>query len=108
MIDISLSRDPETGLISGKIVPKNNLLESYFETEVQNDLALIGYVETLAAQDGPVEIIGNAHTLKFNDDRYTVTSLFDEAAPPTTGTKTEFLFLLSQWRDFLRREIDEN
>ncbi|MCF8469060.1 MAG: hypothetical protein K9G33_16820 [Sneathiella sp.] len=107
MVQIAITRDSDTGVISGKITPENKTLEDYFETEIQNDSGIIRHLrKKLMDSDGTdVELIGNAYYLALGPETFTVRPLFEPGLPPATGPTGDFLFLLDQWADFLLNKI---
>ena len=110
MIDITLHRDPKTGLIKGKISPANRMLEEFFETEIQNDIAVIHYLSSRATDaDGyNVEVTGNAFTLTLTADQYIVSPLYDPDTAPHEGPREDFFFILGEWRKFLAQETGQS
>ena len=107
-MQIFITRDSDTGIVSGKITPENKLLEDYFETEIQNDTGVIRHLrKKLMDSDGAdVELIGNAYYLSLGPETFTIRSLFEPDSRATTGSTGDFLFLLDQWYDFLLNKID--
>ena len=103
MVQISITRDEETGRISGVIIPENKTLEDYFETEIQNDMAVIRHIRKKLpdAEEMDVDISGNAYCLTLGRDQFTIMPLFDKTAAPVSGPMGEFLYLLDQWYAFL-------
>jgi|TARA_R110002094_G_scaffold25946_4_gene38255 hypothetical protein len=106
MMEISIRRDRKTGLLHIKTTPENKLLEEFFETEIQNDLALIDYVYARLArqEDTETEITGNAFSLLLTHDRYIITPLFEQGLPPFEGPQEEFLHILDCWRKRLEKD----
>ncbi|MDF2367990.1 hypothetical protein [Sneathiella sp.] len=110
MLEIHLERDKETGLIESRLSPENNLLKEFFETEIQDDMALINYLRTKTIdQEGEdYEITGNSFTLTLTLDRYIITPIYEDTRPPQDGPREDFFYLLDRWRQFLKREAREN
>ena len=106
MHDISIHRDQKSGLLKARISPANKVLEEFLETEIQNDLRVIDYLteRTLDAAIHYVDTTGNAFSLKLTADSYFITPLYENDIPPQEGPLDEFLYLLNQWRDFLKKE----
>ncbi|MBO0335136.1 hypothetical protein J0X12_16055 [Sneathiella sp. CAU 1612] len=110
MEEIFLTRDTESGLIDVKITPENKLLKEFFETEIQDDMALIDYLVTKAThQEGKdFEITGNAFSLTLTPDRYSITPLYEDRRSPQGGPRRDFFLLLDYWRQFLENEHHKN
>ncbi|MEX0582817.1 MAG: hypothetical protein WD185_04040 [Sneathiella sp.] len=102
-----MNRDKATGLIRTKISPENKMLEEFFETEIQGDIALIDYLFDKAADapGGEFEINGNAFSLTLTADSYQIESIFDENGQRQEGAREDLFYLLDRWRAFI---IDGN
>ncbi|TNE35368.1 MAG: hypothetical protein EP348_09150, partial [Alphaproteobacteria bacterium] len=61
---ITAKYNPDIGLFDAEITPKNNLLESYFETEIQQDTIFLEELRARIASGAEVDISGNAHLLE--------------------------------------------
>ncbi len=109
MQEIFLIRDINSGLIKVKILPENKLLEEFFETEIQDDLALTDYLMSKdAGRNGnDYEITGNAFSLTLTADRYIISPLYEDKRAPQEGPSVDFFTLLSRWRHFLKNENSE-
>lgn len=103
-----LRRDRKSGLLKITIVPENKTLEDFFETEIQNDLALIDYILARLPRDEgeEMEITGNAFSLMLTETDYIILPLFDAAAdtPAAKGPREDFLHILGLWRARLARD----
>lgn len=110
MEEIFLTRDKESSLIDVKISPENKLLKEFFETEIQDDMALIDYLMTKAThqQDKDYEITGNAFSLTLTPDRYIITPLYEDTRSPQGGPRGDLFLLLDYWRQFLENESSNN
>ncbi len=103
---IRLRRDRKSGLLKITIAPENKALEDFFETEIQNDLALIDYILARLARDTgeEMEITGNAFSLILTETDYIISPLFDADAPAATGPREDFLHILGLWWARLARD----
>ncbi len=103
MIEVTLHRDMKSGLVKARISPANRLLEEFFETEIQNDAAVIHYLSSRAADaDGyDVEVTGNAFNLTLTADQYVISPLFDPERASQEGPRSDFFFILDKWQEFL-------
>ena len=110
MLEIHLERDKKTGLIEVRIFPENNLLKEFFETEIQDDMALINYLRTKDAGvlEENYEITGNGFTLTLTADRYMITPVYEDTRAPQEGPREKFFLLLNYWRQFLLGERKGN
>ena len=106
MLKIHLQRDRKTGLIEARLSPENKLLKEFFETEIQDDIALINYLRTKDTdiQDENFEITGNGFTLTLTSDRFIITPIYEDTRPPEGGPRDNFFHLLNCWRQFLNTE----
>jgi uncharacterized protein YacL (UPF0231 family) len=85
-------------------------LEEFFETEIQDDMALINYLRTKDTyiQDEEYEITGNGFTLTLTSDRFIITPIYEDTRPPEDGPRDNFFQLLNRWRQFLQEEHSKN
>lgn len=103
MPTISIEINTETNFLTCKITPENNLLESFFESEIQGDLSFMNYlvlsIDNLSADT--FEINGNAHCLMLTNVVYKLTPLHDETSMWVMGPLSDFKYFLGEWKKAL-------
>ena len=105
MPSILILTDPDTGLINCKIVPKNNLMEEFLESEIQEDIAFVEYLRKAIEEldENGFEINGNAHCLRLTTTDYSVSRLHENVDDVSSGRLDDFTYFLVEWEKALRK-----
>lgn len=103
MPKISIAKDPRTELLKCEIIPKNSILEDFFESEIQGDPAFIRYLKQSIDKlfSDTFEINGNAHCLKLTKSVYEVIPLYEATETRVMGPLSDFIFFLEEWEKAL-------